>query len=353
MARPTASGSVFLVAFALAVGLGYSCGDTVPLEELDCPCLTVGYVCCKGKCMKADAACTDTDGAAGAGGSGHGRQLEHRWHVRQRWHLGTGGVSGSGGTAVAAARAAAVAERQRRNRRHGRRPPHRPPRRQRADRRSLDAHVRAERPLRTHRRGGGLDRQGTDRLGRPGRPDNVPLATGSRYNPATNSWTVMATLRSPTARFDHRAVWTGTEMIVWGGRDGSYESLDGGARYNPATDTWTPMARPSNVLPRARHQAVWSGTQMLVWGGINSPRGRAAPARRPAPGGGRYDPATDSWKTIATEGAPPPPRGHPRSGPAANCCYSGGPWPTSRPAPPRRCWAPWACTIPPRTAGGR
>lgn len=40
-------------------------------------------------------------------------------------------------------------------------------------------------------------------------------------------------------RTDHTAVWTGSEMIIWGGQS-NYVYLNSGARYNPATDTWIP-----------------------------------------------------------------------------------------------------------------
>jgi hypothetical protein len=33
-----------------------------------------------------------------------------------------------------------------------------------------------------------------------------------------DTWTATNTINAPTARFDHTAVWTGSEMIVWGGR---------------------------------------------------------------------------------------------------------------------------------------
>jgi hypothetical protein len=299
MARPTASGSAFLVAFALAVGLGYSCGDSVPLEELDCPCVTPGYVCCKGKCMKADAACSD--GAAGSGGgaggsSGTGGSASTGGTSGSGGTSSTGGVPGSGGTsgsggttgtgATGGMADASAADRPAANELT-------------VDRWTPMSSLNSP----SERRGTAAVWTGKELIVWGGL-GGVPLATGARYDPAADRWTVMATLKSPTARFDHSAVWTGQELIVWGGNDGTNQGLDTGARYNPATDTWTAMARPSSVLPRARHQAVWSGSQMVVWGGT-------AHGWLPASGGGRYDPATDSWQSVATEGASTPTEGTP------------------------------------------
>ena len=47
----------------------------------------------------------------------------------------------------------------------------------------------------------------------------------------------VASTAMPTARFDHYAVWTGTEMIVWGGETDGGTMLADGAAYNPATDS--------------------------------------------------------------------------------------------------------------------
>ena len=37
----------------------------------------------------------------------------------------------------------------------------------------------------------------------------------------------------------HTAVWTGNEMIVWGGEDENQSPLNTGGRYNPVTNTWS------------------------------------------------------------------------------------------------------------------
>src|SRR5439155_11384738 len=66
--------------------------------------------------------------------------------------------------------------------------------------------------------------------------------TGGRYNPGTDSWTVTSTTSAPAARDFHTAVWTGSEMIVWGGEDSGGGFLNTGGRYCAATPTPTPTA---------------------------------------------------------------------------------------------------------------
>jgi hypothetical protein len=53
--------------------------------------------------------------------------------------------------------------------------------------------------------------------------------TGGRYDPAMDSWTATSPTGAPSQRFNHTAVWTGSEMIVWGGFGGS--ALDTGGVY--------------------------------------------------------------------------------------------------------------------------
>jgi N-acetylneuraminic acid mutarotase len=130
---------------------------------------------------------------------------------------------------------------------------------------------------------------------------STSLNTGGRYNPATDTWTAMSTTNgvgAPTARQGHTAVWTGSEMLVWGGY-GSSGLLNTGGRYNPVTDTWTAMSTTNGdgaPTGRQSHTAVWTGSEMLVWGGSSGP---AFPNT-----GGRYNPVTDTWTAMSTSGAP-------------------------------------------------
>jgi hypothetical protein len=58
--------------------------------------------------------------------------------------------------------------------------------------------------------------------------------TGGRYNPTTNVWQPITTVSAPAARSMFPAVWTGSQMIVWGGADftGRFLMTTGGV-YTP------------------------------------------------------------------------------------------------------------------------
>src|SRR5262245_66664052 len=66
----------------------------------------------------------------------------------------------------------------------------------------------------------------------------VSFLSGGRYDPSTNTWTPTSMgANVPAERYHHTAVWTGTEMIVWGGTN-NYDHNSGG-RYDSSTDTLT------------------------------------------------------------------------------------------------------------------
>jgi hypothetical protein len=52
-------------------------------------------------------------------------------------------------------------------------------------------------------------------------------------------------------------------MIVWGGSGLG----NTGGRYDPIQDTWRATSTGANVPEsRSYHSAVWTGTEMIVWG---------------------------------------------------------------------------------------
>src|SRR5882757_397634 len=111
------------------------------------------------------------------------------------------------------------------------------------------------------------------------------LSSGGRYDPSTDSWTATSTTDAPDGREFHTAVWTGTEMIVWGGDGPGPIYFNTGGRYNPTTDSWTATSTTNAPDARTNHTAVWTGSEMIVWGGANGGGFFNT--------GGKYDPSTD------------------------------------------------------------
>lgn len=65
------------------------------------------------------------------------------------------------------------------------------------------------------------------------------VGNGARYNPTTNTWQTNSSKGAPAARSEHAAVWTGSEMIVFGGSVQTSPWSNTGGRFNPTTNTWT------------------------------------------------------------------------------------------------------------------
>ncbi len=127
--------------------------------------------------------------------------------------------------------------------------------------------------------------------------DGTARADGGRYNPRTGAWTSISTVNAPTARFDHTAISTGTDMAIWGGRTGGFNFLAEGWFYNPALDLWSPMNGGGQPAPRNGHAAVWTGSEMIIWGGANGNLLNS---------GGFHRLPAETWSVVTTNGAPGP-----------------------------------------------
>jgi N-acetylneuraminic acid mutarotase len=137
---------------------------------------------------------------------------------------------------------------------------------------------------------------------------NASVNTGARFSVASNQWVPVSTVNAPLPRQRHCAVWTGTEMIVWGGFDTtnflSPTFLNDGGRYNPLTDTWTNLPPvPPTVGGRAGPTAVWTGTEMIFWGGYTH-SGGLTPTFSYFGTGARYHPASNTWSPLPLTGVP-------------------------------------------------
>ena len=122
---------------------------------------------------------------------------------------------------------------------------------------------------------------------------------GFAFDPEASAWEPLPA--SPLApRYFAGAVWTGKEVLIWGGVDDQSSALADGAAYNPTTQTWRvlPVAPIAGRRPLV---ALWTGHQMLIWG---SP-GSLGPT---TVYGAAYDPGSNSWTLL------PDPPGAPTAG---------------------------------------
>lgn len=108
-------------------------------------------------------------------------------------------------------------------------------------------------------------------------------------------WSRMAP--SPLApRSQAVIVWTGSQLIVWGGAGANGDHLYAdGAAYDPGTNRWQ-LLPPAPLSPRDDATAVWTGREMVVFGGftglVDGPR--QVPSNQAA----AYDPATRRWRLL-------------------------------------------------------
>ncbi|HUZ35941.1 MAG TPA: kelch repeat-containing protein, partial [Streptosporangiaceae bacterium] len=149
-------------------------------------------------------------------------------------------------------------------------------------------------------------------------------AAGAACTPATRTWRKLPPL--PQAR-GGTALWDGTELLYIGGtRHGASAPSADGFAFSPATGRWRWL--PAMEFSRTGFAAVWTGHQVLVWGGWTGsftdqqipPHGvRLQPSGRPVVGaadgaatrpgatGRRVDQQPDD---RLGRGRPHPPQGH-------------------------------------------
>ena len=103
-------------------------------------------------------------------------------------------------------------------------------------------------------------------------PGVVAVNTGSVYDPVADTWTATTSTNVPEARSYSSAIWTGAKMVVWGGEPYLQPAnrLNSGAEYDPVADSWAATTTTSAPAAREGHTAVWTGGQMIIWGGIST-----------------------------------------------------------------------------------
>lgn len=123
---------------------------------------------------------------------------------------------------------------------------------------------------------------------------NVNLTSGAAFDPSSGSWRRIADIKvddEDSLGYGSMAVWTGTEMLVVGP---TADRRVGGQAYNPEADTWRVIA-PIPMADRDYVGAwVWTGVELLLWGGDQNYM---------VDDGWSYEPAIDQWRAL-----PPSPK---------------------------------------------
>lgn len=105
----------------------------------------------------------------------------------------------------------------------------------------------------------------------------APLATiGYAYDPATNRWRPLPAMES--GRFASATAWTGKTLLLWGGAmslAGTPTVPPHGLAYDPERDSWSALPQ-APLLGRLDPTAVWTGKQLIVWGGQKPGKGVAS-----------------------------------------------------------------------------
>lgn len=122
-------------------------------------------------------------------------------------------------------------------------------------------------------------------------------ARGLAFDPVTDRWRTFTPQPGPQ-RNAPVTVWTGTEVVVWGGCDAAIPQCDDfeeglltdGYAYTPATDAWRPLA-PSPLATGVHPAGEWTGTGLLIFAGTGDPDDGVTFAR--------YDPFRDRWQELA------------------------------------------------------
>lgn len=124
--------------------------------------------------------------------------------------------------------------------------------------------------------------------------DEVARNDGFAWEPISG-----ATRQLPEAPLAPRSnpafAWTGQELLVWGGsveKWGSKPFADG-AVYSPGQDAWRVLS-PAPIDPRVPLFHVWTGRELIVWGDMRD---------EGLVDGAAYDLDSDTWRVIAS--APP------------------------------------------------
>jgi len=95
------------------------------------------------------------------------------------------------------------------------------------------------------------------------------LGGGARHDPIANAWSPMSALNRPTSRSrpSLRSGWVGDpagRALVFGGASGNVVKKDG-KHYDPVADGWS--SGVGAMLDHRGGAGIWSGVELILWSG--------------------------------------------------------------------------------------
>jgi N-acetylneuraminic acid mutarotase len=96
-------------------------------------------------------------------------------------------------------------------------------------------------------------------------------------------------------RASHAAVWTGSELLIYGGSNGAdvVEPLRTGLAYDPESDTWRDLSpTPVGISWWPDLKAVWTGDRLIMIGGVVNGDEYGYQVLQ-------YQPEADTWETAS------------------------------------------------------
>jgi hypothetical protein len=114
------------------------------------------------------------------------------------------------------------------------------------------------------------------------------------YDPDARTWRELAD--APDGLAYVTAVWTGREAVAFSRNPTDWERGRPGAVYDPGADAWRPIPDPQLGTPGEATTPVWTGERVVVTG--------IELDRLGALGAAAYDPATDEWTQLPSSPHP-------------------------------------------------
>jgi hypothetical protein len=116
-------------------------------------------------------------------------------------------------------------------------------------------------------------------------------AGGGLFDPRARTWSLEASGPLDAPRISAGAVWTGSDVFVWGGWGEPERPWGGGALFEPASGKWRKLP-PAPLTARQPVATVWTGAEVIVWG--DASRSGLVGKRE----GAAYDPAANRWREL-------------------------------------------------------